>query len=80
MGEATGMGGKLTLSVTLNGDAISAVEILSHTETPGVSDGAIEQIPAAIVANNSADVDAVTGATVTSRAIMEAVKNALSKK
>lgn len=80
VGEATGMGGKLILSVTLNGDVISAVEILSHTETPGVSDRAIEQIPAAIVANNSADVDTVSGATVTSRAIMEAVKNALSKK
>lgn len=57
--------------------AISDVQVLSHSETLGISDPAIEQIPAAIVAANSADVDIVSGATNTSRGIIAAVKNAM---
>lgn len=53
------------------------MQVLSHSETLGISDPAIEQIPAAIVAANSADVDIVSGATNTSRGIIAAVKNAM---
>ena len=77
-GTANGMGGALTVSVTVENGAISAVEILSHSETPGVSDPALEQIPAAIVAQQSVEVDSVSGATVSSEAIKAAVAAALS--
>lgn len=53
------------------------MQVLSHSETLGISDPAIKQIPAAIVAANSADVDIVSGATNTSRGIIAAVKNAM---
>ena len=53
--------------------AISDVQVLSHSETLGISDPAIEQIPAAIVEAQSTDVDGVAGATVTSDAIKAAV-------
>ena len=49
-----------------------------HNETAGISDPAIELIPAAILEANSPEVDAVSNATVTSNAIMEAVTNALN--
>ena len=55
------------------------MQVLSHSETLGISDPAIEQIPAAIVEAQSTDVDGVAGATVTSDAIKNAVKDALSK-
>lgn len=58
--------------------AITSVTVDSQDETPGVSDPAIEQIPAAIVAAGSTDVDAVAGATLTSNGIIEAVNNALN--
>lgn len=74
-----GMGGKLVVRVTLDGEKIAAVEILEQKETPGISDPAIEQVPAAIVAANSTEVDTAAGATVTSKAIIEAVNNALSQ-
>lgn len=77
-GSANGMGGKLTVAVTLDGEAITGVEVLSHSETPGISDPALNAIPAAIVAAQSAQVDAVAGATVTSDAIMEAVAQAIA--
>lgn len=79
IGVGTGMGGDVKVKVTMNGDVITGVEILSHHETPSISDAAIEQIPAAIVAANSVEVDAVAGATVTSDAIIQAVLNALNK-
>ena len=53
--------------------------MVSHNETPGISDPAIEQLPAAIVEANSTDVDSVSGASVTSKAIKEAVQEALSQ-
>lgn len=52
--------------------------MVSHNETPGISDAAIETIPAAIVEAQSTDVDAVATATFTSNGIKEAVDNALS--
>lgn len=79
IGVATGMGKGLTVKVTMDGTKIAAVEILSHNESPNISDKAIERIPAAIVEAQSADVDVVSGASLTSRAIMEAVKQALEK-
>lgn len=80
IGYGQGMGGtKLAVKVTLDGEKIDAVEILSHSETPGVSDRAIRLMPERIVEANSFEVDAVTGGTVTSNAIKAAVADALSK-
>ena len=76
-GTANGFGGPITVSVTMDGDKITAVEIVSNSETPEIAGTALEQIPAAIVAANSPDVDIVSGATYTSNGIINAVKNAL---
>ena len=76
-GVGTGMGGELKVKVTVADGKIASVEILEHNESPTISDPAIEQIPSAIVEANSTHVDAVTNATVTSDAIMQAVENAL---
>lgn len=77
-GSANGMGGALTVSVTVENGRIADVQVGSHSETPGISDPAMEQIPAAIVAAQSTEVEAVAGATVTSEAIKAAVEAALS--
>lgn len=76
---ATGMGGDVKVAVTFTEDKIDKVEVVEHAETEGISDPAIAQIPTAIVEKQSADVDAVTGATVTSTAIKEAVKTAITE-
>lgn len=78
-GKGTGHGTTpLYVRITLNSGAIADIEILQHSETAGIADAALEQIPAAIVAANSVEVDGITGATMTSDAIREAVSNALS--
>lgn len=76
-GMADGFGGKLEVSVTMEGTTIKSVEVTSHSETAGISDPALATVPEAIVTANSADVDIASGATVSSNAIMSAVKNAM---
>lgn len=77
-GSANGMNGAVKVSVTVEGGKITKVDVLEHQETPGVSDPALEAIPNAIVEAQSAEVDVVAGATMTSNAIIEATKKALS--
>lgn len=78
MGEG-GMGGPLYVKVTMDGDKIAKVEVVQHAESAGISDPALEKVPAAIVEANSADVDSISGATMSSTAIKNAVKDALSQ-
>ena len=74
-----GMGGPITVKVKMDGSRIASVVVLQHRETKGLSDKAISGIPAAIVAKQNATVDIIAGASMTSRSIMSAVKDALSK-
>lgn len=62
----------------MNGNQIESVEILSNHETVGVADRALTKIPQKIVETQSTEVDTVSGATITSNAIMNAVQNALN--
>ena len=77
-GTADGFMGPITVEVTMDGDTITGVTVVSNSETPSIAGNALEQIPEAIVAANSADVDIVAGATFTSNGIINAVKNAIS--
>ena len=72
-GEGQGNNGPITVEVVFSENAIKSVRILSHTETPGLSDPAIERIPARIVESQSLKVDVVSGATNCSNGILEAV-------
>jgi len=76
-GEGTGMGGALTVQVKLSGSKIESVTVTKHNETPGISDPAIEKIPAQIVAAQKTNLDVIGGCSITSRAIMQAADAAL---
>ena len=73
------IGGEVKVKVTMDGDKIAKIEVLSHNETAGVSDPAFAAIPDAIIAANSTEIDTVTGATKTSEALIAAVNDALSQ-
>ena len=77
-GTGEGYGGEITVSVTVSGGQITAIEIVSAPdETPAYlskATGVIEKI----LARQVPGVDAVSGATFSSEGIMEAVENALS--
>lgn len=71
--------GDLTVKTTVADGKISAVEIVEQHETEAIAKGALESMPTAIDAENSVDVDAVSGATLTSNRIMDAVTACLEQ-
>ena len=73
-----GRNGKMTVTTVIKDGTIAEVKIGDNTETPEVATTALEQLPQAIVDAGTPFVDAVTGATITSDAIMEAVKGAIT--
>lgn len=74
-----GRNGPIKVEVVFTADAIESVKVTEHEETAGIADPAIETIPADIVAHQSLGVDAVSGATITSAAILEAVADAVTQ-
>ena len=78
-GTGQGVHGDVTVALTLKNGKITDVSVVSHNETPNISDAAIENVPESIVKYQSLAVDTVSGATVTSKAILAAAEAALSK-
>ena len=78
-GKGTGMGGEVQVEVVFSADRIESVTVGEHHETAGISDPAIERLPAAIVEAQGLGVDTVTGATMTSNAILDAVADAVTQ-
>ena len=76
---AKGNNGDVTVEVTFSDSAIESVTVIEHGETPGISDGALEKIPAQITEQQSLNIDAVTGATNTSKAILAAVEDCVNQ-
>ena len=78
--EGKGIGGKVPVTVKVEGGKVAEVKVGDNSETQGIGSKAIEQLPAAIVeAGGTEGVDAVSGATVTSKAIFTAVDEALEQ-
>lgn len=76
---ANGFGGDVTVTLTIEGDMLMDVKVVGEKETVGVGTNAIEKLPAAMIETNSVQVDSVSGATVTSAAILDAAAQALAQ-
>lgn len=77
--ETNGNNGPVKVEVDFSDDAITAVRVTEHAETAGISDAPIERIPAEIVEKQSLSVDAISGATNTSKAILLAVEDCVKQ-
>lgn len=76
-GTAKGNGGTVTVTVTLKDSVITDVKADGPDETQGIGSKAIDKLPGEMVSGNTLNVDAVSGATITSNAIKEAAAAAL---
>ena len=76
-GEAQGFGGKVSVAITVDKTKITDVKVTGDDETPQVGGAALEKLAAAIKEKQSAEIDAVTGATVTSNGVMDAAAKAI---
>lgn len=77
-GSASGFSSGLKVQVVISNGKISDIQVVSHNETPGFYERAIETVPEEIISNQTTDVDTVSGATYTSVGIINAVNDALS--
>jgi fumarate reductase flavoprotein subunit len=76
---AQGFGGSVTVTVTIEDGRITSVEAEGPGETQGIGSRALDMLPGAIVSANSADVDGISGSSITSQALKAAAKEAISK-
>lgn len=74
-----GMGGDVTVEITFDSNKITEVKITGDDETPGIGTLAIEQLPDVILEAQSADVDVISSATVTSTAILNATATCIAQ-
>lgn len=78
-GTGTGRNGDITLSVTIADGKITQIENVSNKETPKYWAEAVKLFDSILAANGTDGVDAVSGATLSSDGILEAVDDALAK-
>jgi urocanate reductase len=80
--EGTGLGfrGPVTVQVRMIGNDITEIIIVDSQEDRFVGTAAMEELLDLVILYNTTDVDAVSGATESSRGFLEAVENAIMKR
>jgi uncharacterized protein with FMN-binding domain len=75
-GSVASYGGTLSVTATFSANAVTGVEVIEHHDSSSRSQvqQALSDIPQTIVERNSFDVDVISGASVTSRRIMDAAE------
>jgi fumarate reductase flavoprotein subunit len=77
-GEGSGKYGLFKVEVTLENSELKDIKVIESSES-GFTEPVIEQLTKQMVDSNSVEVDAVTGATLTSFAFINAVKDAVEQ-
>ncbi len=82
VGTAKGFGGDVTVTLSMDGDTIAAISIDASTETPGFGQRTMEEADyqAQFIGKTLPveGVDVLSGATITSTAVVEAVNSAVA--
>ena len=76
-GTAQGHNGIINYEVDVANDKIEDLKILKHSETSGIFNQVIDKLKKNILTQQSFDVDAVSGATVMTQAILDSAKKAV---
>lgn len=80
-GAGEGLKGPIKLAVTLDGENISKIEVLETSDTKGIFNRAFSTLQPALIGKNSTEgLDIVAGSSYSSKGILDAVNDALSKK
>ena len=78
-GEGTGFGGAIKVSVTIEDSMITAITVLSHDGEDPAYYSQAESLTDTVLNKQSTDVDTVSGATFSSRGILDAIDAALGQ-
>ena len=77
--SAKGFGGDVEVEVAVQENSIDSVKVTGDHETENIGTFAVSMLPDKILAAQSVNVDAISGATVTSKAILRALQDALKQ-
>lgn len=72
-----GHNGKLPMEVTLSEEKIEKIDIDSSGESSGIADIVFTRVPAEIIEGQTLNVDAISGASVTSNGVLDGVARAI---
>jgi uncharacterized protein with FMN-binding domain len=78
-GVGQGFRGPISVQVRVSEGSITEIEIIDSMEDRFVGGAAMEELIDLVIMYNSADIDAISGATESSEGFLEAVKNAILK-
>ena len=79
LGTAPGRNGDITVTVVADNENIYQIKVDEHKETDGIGTEAVKRLPAKIFQAQSLKVDAISGATISSNGIKNAIIKALDE-
>lgn len=78
-GTGIGFGGSINVEVLIEDSRIKDINVLSHSETTGYYEEVFRTLSKEIVEKQNPNIDAISGATTTSRGFLNAVKRGISQ-
>ncbi len=78
-GQAMGHNGPIDFEVSIDDDHVTDLEIKQHSETPGIFNQVADKLRTNVLENQSFEIDAISGATVMSEAILESADQVVKK-
>lgn len=76
---ATGFGGDIEVELVVEGNKIRDIRVLAHNETMGYYEEVFRSLSRDIIEHQNLNVDAISGATTTSRGFLNAVRRGINK-
>ena len=77
-GTARGFGGDVTVTITVADGKMTDITAAGDQETPDIGQKAVAELPAKMLEAQTYDVDVISGATISSNAVKDAAKAAMT--
>ncbi len=78
-GEGMGKNGPVLVQIRIKDGFMDRIDVLDHNENVAVAEGAFDTLTKEMIKEQTSDVDTVAGATISSRAFKDGVREALQK-
>ncbi|MFD0897193.1 FAD-dependent oxidoreductase [Loigolactobacillus binensis] len=75
--QAQGHNGPITFEVAVDNDHIEDLQVVRHSETPGIFNQVFDKLKASVLEQQTFDVDTISGATVMTKAILDSAQKAV---
>ena len=77
--SGNGFGGEIVVSMTFDEQSITDVTVTGEHETLGIGSNAVERLPGMILEAQSSQVDGISGASISSKAILSAAADCIAQ-